>query len=111
MVSRTSGCDTSRLKLLLDDRLPQDGQAEVAAHIETCEDCRRYLETMAAGADWWSDARDYLPVETGGELAPATPCTADFDPRSEPATLGGDGDGPRFDFLAPSDNLEMIGPA
>ncbi len=60
MVSSKSHCDPQRLRLLLDDKLPKQSQDELARHIEFCADCRKELELLAAGPDWWSDAQELL---------------------------------------------------
>ncbi len=60
MVAGRSGCDRNRLKLLLQDGLPEQRQTEVEGHLETCEDCCRQLEELAADARWWEDVRRFL---------------------------------------------------
>jgi eukaryotic-like serine/threonine-protein kinase len=88
MVSRFFSCDPNRLRLLLDDKLPENSQADLARHVQTCRRCRRRLETLAAEACWWRDAAELLrPSEEDGS--------------SEP--------GPRLDFLTPSDDPHKLG--
>ena len=110
MVSRFSPCDPHRLKLLLDDQLPEDGQAEVARHIETCPACRRRLQSLAAGELWWSDARQFLRPEAPPESplgvlrgrrpdSTGAPGAADREPTQ----------GVPLEFLAPSDDPEKLG--
>src|SRR4051812_26988872 len=50
-------CDTRRLRLSLEDRLTDLGQADLAAHLEDCEPCRLELERLAAASGLWSEAR------------------------------------------------------
>jgi serine/threonine protein kinase len=57
MVDRSHSCDPSRLRSLLNDRLPEDEQAELAEHLEQCPSCRRALEGLAAARPWWTDLR------------------------------------------------------
>jgi len=83
MVAGRSGCDRNRLKLLLQNRLPEQGQTEVEGHLETCEDCCRQLEELAADARWWEDVRRFLRPDQSEE--------------------------PALDFLEPSDNPAMLG--
>ena len=88
MVSRFSSCDPNRLRLLLDDELPEDSQADLARHVQACRRCRRRLEALAAEARWWKDVAELLrPSEEDSLSAP----------------------GPRLDFLAPSDDPEKLG--
>ena len=88
MVSRFFSCDPNRLRLLLDDELPEDSQADLTRHVETCRRCRRRLEALAAEACWWPDAAELLrPGEEDGSSDP----------------------GPRLDFLAPSDDPHKLG--
>ena len=87
MVSGYFGCDPNRLKLLLDDRLSEQGQTELAEHVETCQSCRRRLESLAADPETWSQAEQLLRGEPISEL-----------PRSI-----------LQEFLAPSDDPQKLG--
>jgi hypothetical protein len=64
MVAVPSGCDPNRIKLLLEDRLRGDDQTEIERHLETCDECRRQLESLAAEAHWWRDARQFLDPDS-----------------------------------------------
>ncbi len=90
MVSRNSHCDQNRLKRLLDDRMPQQGQTELAEHLETCRSCREQLELLAAHPSWWAEASKFL-----GD-APAT----DVFPEQQQ---------PSLEFLAPADDPNKLG--
>ena len=46
MVTRSFRCDPNRLRLLLNDQLPEESHAELAQHVETCPSCRRRLESL-----------------------------------------------------------------
>ena len=62
MVSRSnyaSACNPQRLRRLLGDS-HDDCPADLAAHLETCESCRRQLESLAAEPAWWDKARELL---------------------------------------------------
>src|SRR5262245_942824 len=72
MVARFNTCDKRRLREVLAVGAGGEIEADVAEHLERCENCRRDLELLAGGAEWWSDARSYLTpldVEVGGESA------------------------------------------
>ncbi len=118
MVTEPTGCDPNRIKLLLEDRLPGDGQTEMERHLETCDECRRQLETAAADARWWRDARQFLDpdshiVETseieGGQAFLPVQRPDDGSNRQSPA----DGDSILDELppgvLSPSDNPAMLG--
>jgi hypothetical protein len=110
MVSRSFGCDPNRLRLLLDDQLPDDTQAEVAEHIETCRSCRRRLEALAAEARWWQEVQQFLTPEAARE-SPHAELQA---PGAEAAgTAGGAGIPAEkrhaLGFLAPSDDPRKLG--
>ncbi len=51
------GCDSDRLKGLLDDRLSPHEEAELDVHLGNCTDCRKALESLAADRAWWVDLR------------------------------------------------------
>jgi serine/threonine-protein kinase len=53
-------CNLEHLRLLLADRLSPAGRTEVIAHLDSCLDCCRRLEQLAAGKSWWNDARESL---------------------------------------------------
>ena len=92
MVSRP--CDRNRLEALLDEPSSEGDQTEMARHIETCPNCRRQLETMAAEPDWWADARQFLsPDECDDDPAGDDPAgdetlPAFLTPSNDPTKLG-----------------------
>ncbi len=95
-------CDPDRLRRLLDDRLDEAEQSEMAGHLAACDGCRRTLDRMAAGTRWWRDARAFL-----GEAEPSPDHDATSAHPDRP-----EADDP-LDFLAPSDDpahLGRIGP-
>jgi serine/threonine-protein kinase len=110
MVSGSFRCDPNRLKLLLDDRLPEQRQTELAEHIETCPACRRRLESLAADAELWGQVEQLLSPEPDAE-----PPASTLQNRGSP---GGDGSHgtevpaerqPPLDFLDPSGDPQKIG--
>ncbi len=113
MVSRFSSCDPNRLRLLLDDSLPERSQADLARHVETCRRCRQRLETLAAEASWWNDAAEMLsPCEEDGPTDRQLHSTLTETYRGPDRNDFPDR-GPRLGFLSPSDdpkNLGQLGP-
>jgi len=110
MVSRFSSCDPNRLRLLLDDQLPGDSQADVARHVETCRRCQRRLERLAAQAYWWSDAAELLrPSEEDGPSG--QPLASRIRESHDHSTQldGSPPPAPRLDFLSPSDDPHKLG--
>ncbi len=105
MASPMPPCDPDRLRLLLDDRLPDNEQEDLSRHLETCASCRDALERMAAETHWWSDVKDLggpdhlgaSPEEGHGDFALLT----DLDNDSSLTIPKG--------FLAPSDHPDSIG--
>jgi serine/threonine-protein kinase len=97
MVQRSDRCDTSRLDLLMRDRLAAEGQRELEKHLLACSACRSKLDQLAGGAPWWTEVRQYL-----GGNGPESPATMDqLEPRSlAELDLG---------FLQPSDNPVALG--
>ncbi len=104
MFVRASRCEISRLRLLLEDRLPDNEQAELSAHLEGCESCRIALEEMAAARSWWDEARRFAgggPSATDAEPAGKDDVPLDLlDPPNGPGQLG---------RLGPYEVTEVIG--
>jgi len=85
--------DPDRLRRLLADTLSAGEQAETAAHLEDCAECRTRLEEMAAGSQLWGDLRLLRGGETPPTLdTPAPPATAASAAGSD-AVTGGDVEG------------------
>ena len=98
-----SQCDRHQLRQLLDDELPPKLQDELARHLESCPDCRKELESMAAGPDWWSDARQLLSTEVNINEATST------DNVLRPGGRVSHADGLRLEFLSPSADPTKLG--
>src|SRR3954468_8796165 len=94
MVARPLRCDPSLLRTLLEDRLGEEEQAALAAHLEACDDCRLGLERMAAESRWGGDVR--LLAGQTSDTPPDRP-----DPRDE--------DGRRLGFLGPPTGPGQLG--
>jgi WD40 repeat protein len=103
MVSRPFHCDPERLRRLLDDRLDEPEQDELAAHLESCPGCRRTLDAMAAGTHWWSAARAFLAPEATSEGSKSLSADDDLSflaPSEDPTHLG---------RIGPYEIVEVIG--
>ncbi|HEY4760741.1 MAG TPA: protein kinase [Thermoguttaceae bacterium] len=104
MVPFDSQCDPHRLRQLLDGRLPQQAQDELARHLESCESCRGKLESLAAAANWWSDAQQFLNTKPNLDITKIIEIT-------DSASSGKAGSGQRLPlgFLSPSNDPAKIG--
>ena len=98
-----SQCDRQQLRQLLDDELPPKLQDDLARHLESCPDCRKELESMAAGPDWWSDARQLLSTEVNINDATST------DNVLRPGGMVSHADSLRLEFLSPSADATKLG--
>jgi serine/threonine protein kinase len=110
MVSGSFRCDPNRLRLLLEDQLPAEGQTELAEHIETCAACRRRLESLAADVKLWRQVGQLLRPEPEAELPTSAALRHDSSGAgtSPPAQATADRR-PPLDFLAPSDDPQKLG--
>jgi len=52
--------DREHLSRLLTGELTETATADVTDHLESCDECREYLEQLAASGNWWHDARQFL---------------------------------------------------
>ncbi len=104
MQSSSFQCDAARLRLLLDDRLSEREQAELSAHVESCEPCRNTLEKLAADAELWSDVQSLRQTNASNDGN-----TAAFGDEEHVFFSSLKDDHLRCDFLAPSDDPTKIG--
>jgi eukaryotic-like serine/threonine-protein kinase len=103
MIPSSSQCDREQLRRLLDEELPPDLQDALARHLERCPDCRKELESMAAGPDWWSDAQRLLSTIVNLNEATST------DNVLSPGGMVSREVGRRLNFLSPSDDPTKLG--
>ena len=103
MAPTNSQCDRRQLRELLEDKLPPKSQEDLARHLESCPVCRKELESLAAGPDWWSDAQQLLStiVNING--------TTSADNVLNPRGMVSHVDGLRLEFLSPSDDPTKLG--
>jgi serine/threonine protein kinase len=66
MALSTSCLDRARLRDLLDGLLPDDEQAELTRHPDTCSSCQQKLEALAAGEGSWPGTTPWLGHEPAG---------------------------------------------
>jgi serine/threonine-protein kinase len=98
MTWRPQACDSRQLDLFLRDRLPEDSQRDIEAHLLACPACRDKLDELAGGPRWWTEVRLHL----GGDGASALAGTLDpAAPRSDAAI--------ELSFLEPSDKSDSLG--
>jgi serine/threonine-protein kinase len=96
MIPRSNACDPRRLDRLLHNRLPEDQQHDVEAHLLVCPACRNRLDELAGGARWWAEVRRHLD----GAADVSRTSDPDMARRSPEDSL---------DFLQPSDNPAVLG--
>ena len=110
MILGPERCDPQRLDLFLHNRLPQEGQRSLEAHLHVCLACRNKLDELAGGARWWKAVRRHLgescaaqSSSTSDHAAACGGVTIDLNflqPSENPAALG---------RLGPYDVLEVLG--
>src|SRR6185312_6810532 len=111
MVSRSYHCDPNRLRRLLGNTSTDDCPADVAEHLESCDACRRQLESLAAEPGWWHKAQELLSSEEVPALKTSDYCngaadTAAFASGAFPPAK----DEPlRLDFLTATDDPDKLG--
>jgi hypothetical protein len=55
MTAKLSCGHLVRLRGLLENALGESEQAELVAHLDTCPECQRSLESLAAARPWWDE--------------------------------------------------------
>jgi serine/threonine-protein kinase len=97
MTRRSEACDPHRLDQFLHDRLPDDSQQNVEAHLLVCPACRNRLDELAGGPRWWMEVQRHLRDDGAAEARlsdrPAARRGADID----------------LSFLQPSENAAALG--
>jgi anti-sigma factor RsiW len=108
MITRPECPDLDRLRSLVEGTLPAADQHALTEHLDTCEDCQRSLETLAAPAESWAAAR-----LSGNAPRPPEPplaqllekCQSDSGPNSD-ETSGAE---LPVDFLDPPERPDTLG--
>ena len=110
MVAQASNCNRGRLKQLLAGTLSRETETSTTKHVETCDACRHEMETLAADANWWHDAHQFLSSTEVSCLIDDSPTTGNtIDLSVIAGELDTAPDELVLDFLAPSDNPAMLG--
>ena len=112
MKNQSRPCDHEGLRRLLDEGITEPRRAELVAHLDECQRCRLALEGLAAGREWWEDAKRFVgrQRETGDCPMPAF----DVGATGHPAELRKDNEPGMRDevdlkFLTPSDTPDSLG--
>ncbi len=96
--------DRERLSRLLSGELTETVTADVTQHLEDCDECRDYLEQLAAGAHWWHEAQQFLSDDDVPSLetaaGPLSESAADVAFSSQDLVQS---------FLEPTDDATLIG--
>src|SRR3954452_20183044 len=82
--------DQERLRQLLDDALPAADEQALQEHLETCPQCRRVLESLAAGGVTWDQAARNLAGESSDEHTEPALREVVAQLRGGPPSTGGD---------------------
>jgi serine/threonine-protein kinase len=88
-------CDTDRLRLLAEDRLPPAELIGLEQHLQQCAGCREALDELAGGEPWLQAVRRYLRSDLTESFEAGL---NDHEPCEEP-----------LDFLAPTDWPDSLG--
>ena len=92
-----STCNPNTIEDFLADRLSDDEQADFERHLNECDDCCAALQNQTAEVRLWEDARSYLSsVDNLQEQHSVDNQRPAFDLQ-------------RLDFLAPTDDPQMLG--
>ena len=89
MTLRPERCDPHGLDLFLLNRLPEEFQGRLEAHLLACPACRDKLDELAGGPRWWTEVRRHLagdlPRRGAGWLAGEAADTLEFNSPSSAA--------------------------
>ena len=90
--------DPVRLKRLLENALGEIEQREVVSHLDTCAECQRSLESLAAGRRWWDELHQLAGEKSLALHEGVGDTVAEEDPESAPLA-----------YLVPSDHPQALG--
>lgn len=103
--------DAEKWRAFLDGDLPDDEQSALTEHLESCDECPKLLESLAAGKETWQGTAEQLAA---GDKA-SDPADSDRLRDVMNQLKNADLDAPRtvspdsLTFLEPSENEEAIG--
>jgi serine/threonine-protein kinase len=113
MGTQNPNCDDTIIRRYLSGDLLPNEEAHVVKHLDHCARCQQEIESLAASADEWNDVRRLLTPDASAPLAVSLPVIAGAavsaadTGATEPGALSSS-EG-RLDFLAPTDDPEMLG--
>ena len=114
MIGHPSQCDPTRLRRYLAGELAADDETSIITHLDNCPHCQREIESLAASADEWDDVRRLLTPDGVSPLAASPSMIASPQlhigetPQIDFAGARSSAES-RLDFLAPTDDPEMLG--
>ncbi len=114
MNDRFTTCDPVALDLFLGDKLADVERLVLEEHLESCTACRTQLESLAAGPELWSEARDFLSSAddvSALESSDSAGASASSPSCNETARDELDAVRPEHirSFLSPTDDPRMLG--
>lgn len=103
-MTRSNGCNRGQLTQLLGQSVSSDVEQKLYAHVSSCADCQRELESLAAHSDWWIEAGQRLSRSTlVDRAATSNDFHQDDDDLAKFATDFA------VDFLQPTEDPKMLG--
>ena len=113
MIDQQSQCDAALLRRYLNGELSAGEESDVIQHLDKCAHCQQEIESLAASAADWDDVRRLLTPDASAPLPVARPVTAGpaVSARETSASdlAACSANESRLDFLAPTDDPEMLG--
>jgi serine/threonine-protein kinase len=112
MIGNNQNCDVEQLRRYLAGELAVGDEDTLVRHLDDCSHCQREVEFLAASAAEWEDVRTVLGAPPAQEYSPSVAARpvvhVDETSDNDLAATGRRVD-TRLDFLAPTDDPEMLG--
>jgi hypothetical protein len=115
MIQQTPQCDDAVLRRYLAGELGASAEAKVVEHLDGCTRCQMEIESLAASAADWHAAGEFLRSPSsneggrGGRSLVAIRSPIDYCDTSQSDVAGARVGETRLEFLAPTDDPEMLG--
>jgi serine/threonine-protein kinase len=113
MIDNNPNCDAIRLRRYLAGELMADEETDVVRHLDQCAHCQQQIESLAASDAEWNDVRRLLTPDASAPVAVSRPAIADPAHGAEDTGVTEisalSSAESRLDFLAPTDDPEMLG--
>src|SRR5687768_2615840 len=107
-----SQCDVTKLRRYLAGELAAGDEDTLVRHLDDCSRCQREVESLAASAAEWDDVRTVLRSSSAQECLPSVAARPALH-ADETSDIDMSASGRRvdtcLDFLAPTDDPEMLG--